>query len=149
MRPRKIAELQPNPEKQLENLPTQKNRIWPNFKPRKVERAPMSKRLCVPPWVYGSILLTTVLCVSNTGPFRRRYLLEGTCNRGDVSIRKSWNRGCFKEGAFNRIITIFIFIMNCLYKIKKLLKSHISTKNRLRISYVLNTHSFYRTIFTV
>ena len=60
--------------------------------------------------IYGSILLTTVLCVSNTGPFRRRFLVEGTFNRGGVSIRKSWNRGCFKEGAFNRIITVFIFL---------------------------------------
>ena len=35
VRPKKIADILRNPEKKLKHLPTQKNRIWPNFKLKK------------------------------------------------------------------------------------------------------------------
>ena len=39
------------PRKIAKNLPTQKNRIWPNFKPKKkIGRASLSKFWHVPPW---------------------------------------------------------------------------------------------------
>ena len=50
VRPKKIAEILRNPEKQLKNLPTQKNRIWPNFKPKRNRTGiPFKILTCAPP----------------------------------------------------------------------------------------------------
>ena len=46
VKPRKIAK----------KLPTQKNRIWPNFKPKKIGRASLSKLCHVPPGLWDKIL---------------------------------------------------------------------------------------------
>ena len=64
VRPKKIAEILQNPEKQLKNLPKQKNRIWPNFKPKKVGRASLSKFWYVSPWASMTLLPNSNLILS-------------------------------------------------------------------------------------
>ena len=43
VRPHKNSGNFAKPRKIAKNLPTQKNRIWPNFKPKKIGRASLSK----------------------------------------------------------------------------------------------------------